>query len=154
MQEAYDLLCRASALRQLDQDAEQINGGPSEYKMRLDDGDGALWVYLNADSRADAVWAAYTLARACSDQFDYFDLWGGTNHVLGDSTKAASVLLDTPEEVNLTTQLSLLSYEETILSSKMSLRPHQKLLKATEELRKRLPARDSSRIPRMQSTGE
>jgi len=155
MQEAYDLLRRASALRQLDQDAE-INGGLSEdtYKMRLDHGDGALWVDLKAESRADAVWAAYTLARACSDQFDYTGLWDGTNHVLGDSTTGSSVLLDTQEEATLASQQSLLSHEETILNSRMRLARSKRLLKATAALRKRLPACDSSRIPETQSLGE
>jgi hypothetical protein len=74
--------------------------------------------------------------------------------VLGNNTKASSVLLDTPAEVNLANQLSLLSYEETILNSRMRLARSKKLLKATEELRNRLIAHDSSRIPETQSPGE
>jgi len=53
MQEAFDLLTRASALRQLDFDSEELNGGTSieeqGYRMRLSNWDGAtLWVYLDA----------------------------------------------------------------------------------------------------------
>ena len=54
MQEAYDLLTRATAMRQLDSDSEEeLNGGSSieerGYRMRLSNWDGAtLWVYLDA----------------------------------------------------------------------------------------------------------
>src|SRR5215469_8528123 len=71
MQEAYNLLARASALRQLDLDSEQLSRGSSTgeqgYRMRLSNWDGTtLRVYLQAESRADAMWAAHALAGACS----------------------------------------------------------------------------------------
>jgi hypothetical protein len=76
MQKAFDLLTRASALRQLDLDSEEeLNGGSSieerGYRMRLSNWDGAtLWVYLKAESRVDAMWVAYALAGACSGYFE------------------------------------------------------------------------------------
>ena len=74
MQEAFDLLSRASALRRVDADNDEIDRGFSIEedccRMRLSNGDGTtLWVYLQAESRADAMWAAYALGRACSDCF-------------------------------------------------------------------------------------
>ena len=85
MQEAFNLLTRARSLRQLESDNEQINGGLLHRRTRLSihlsNGDGAtLWVYLRTESRADAMWAAYALGRACSDCFEDFDLWDGMNH--------------------------------------------------------------------------
>jgi hypothetical protein len=95
MQEAFDLLTRASALRRLDLDSDEVNGDREQgYRMRLSDGDDTtLWVYLQAESRADAMWAAYALGHACSDYFDDFDLWDGANHLLSANTKFSSFFL-------------------------------------------------------------
>src|SRR5215469_15307048 len=86
MQEAFDLLSRANALRQADSDGETPSGGADigeqGYRMRLSNWDGAtLWVFLRAESRADAMWIARALADACSGYFDDYDLWDGTSHL-------------------------------------------------------------------------
>ena len=142
MQEA-DLLTRASASRQLQLDNAEIDGGFSigeeGYRMRLSNWDGAtLWVYLQAESRADAMWAAYALGHACSDCFDDFDLWDGTNHLLSTDTKFSSFFSDSAEEVAAASQQSLLDIEETLLHSEVAVARSRKLLEATAALRDRL----------------
>ena len=143
MQEAFDLLTRASALRQIELDNEEIDGGFSigeeGYRMRLSNWDGAtLWVYLQAESRADAMWAAYALGHACSDCFEDFDLWDGTNHLLSTETKFTSFFSDSAEEVAAASQQSLLDVEETLLHSRVAVARSRKLLEATAALRDRL----------------
>jgi len=125
MREAFDLVTRASVLRQLDLDSEGVNGGSSTgergYRMRLSNGDGAtLWVYLRAESRADAIWAANALGSACSDYFEDFDLWDGTNHLLSADAKFTSFFSDSAEEVGTASQHSLLDTEEALLRSKVA----------------------------------
>jgi hypothetical protein len=141
--EAFDLLARASALRKSESDHEEINGGFSTgeqgYGMRLSNWDGAtFWVYLKAESRADAMWAAHVLWRACSDHFDDFDLWDGTTHLLGADTKLSSFLSDSVEEVAAASQQSLLETEDTLLHSEVAVARSRKLLEATAALRDRL----------------
>jgi hypothetical protein len=135
MQEAFDLFTRVSALRQ------GVNGGSSTgergYRMRLSNGDGTtLWVYLRAESRADAKWAANALASACSDCFEDYDLWDSKNHLLSAETKLPSYLFsDSAEEVAIASQHSLLDREETLLRSEVALARSRKLLEATAALR-------------------
>ena len=58
MQEAYNLLARASALRQLDLDSEELNGhssiGERGYRMRLSNWDGTTLLSPNSSRRATA----------------------------------------------------------------------------------------------------
>ena len=141
--EAFDLLARASALRQLDLDSEQLNGhsaiGEQGYRMRLSNWEGAtVWVYLHAESRADVMWAANALAGACSDYFEEFDLWDGTNHLLSADAKLSSFFSDSAEEVAAASQQSLLDIEETLLHSEVAVARSRKLLEATAALRDRL----------------
>jgi hypothetical protein len=144
IQEAFDLITRASALRQLDLNSEELNGhssiGEQSYRMRLSSWDGAtLWLYLYAESRADAMWAANTLAGACSDCFEDYDLWDGTNHLLSAGTKLSSFFFpESAEEVSTASQQSLLDREETLLRSHVSVAHSRKLLEATAALRNRL----------------
>jgi len=143
MQEAYNLLARASALRQLDLDSEELNGhsaiGGQGYRMRLSNWeDATLWVYLHAESRADAMWAANALAGACSDYFEEFDLWDGTNHLLSADTKLSFFFSDSGEEVAAASQQSLLDTEETLMRSEVAVAHSRRLLEATAALRNRL----------------
>jgi len=143
MQEAYNLLARASALRQLDLDSEQLSRGSSTgeqgYRMRLSNWDGTtLRVYLQAESRADAMWAAHALAGACSDYFEDFDLWDGTNHLLSADTKLSFFFSYSAEEVAAASQQSLLDTEETLMRSEVAVAHSRKLLEATAALRDRL----------------
>jgi hypothetical protein len=143
MQEAYNLLARASALRQLDLDSEQLNGhsaiGEQGYRMRLSNWEGAtVWVYLHAESRADVMWAANALAGACSDYFEEFDLWDGTNHLLSADTKLSLFFSDSGEEVAAASQQSLLDTEETLMRSEVAVAHSRTLLEATAALRNRL----------------
>lgn len=140
MQEAFDLLTRASALRQLEPDSEAMNGreiGEQAYRMRLSNGDGAtLWVFLQAESRADAIWTAKALAEACSDLFEDYDLWDGASH-LRDPGQSL-FFCDSAEEVAAASQHSLLDVEETLLHSHAALAQSRRLLEATATLRDRL----------------
>jgi hypothetical protein len=104
MQEAFDLLTRASALRKSDLHSEELNGGSSigeqGYRMRLSNRDGAtLWVYLKAESRADAMWVANALAGACSGYFEDYDLWDGRKHLLNADTTLSLFFFDSAVEV-------------------------------------------------------
>jgi len=142
MQEAFDLLTRASSLRQLDLDSEEVNGDREQgYRMRLSNWDGAtLWVYLHAESRADAMWVANALASACSGYFEDYDLWDGRNHLLNADTTLSSFFSDSAVAVEVSTasQRSLLDTEEAILHSKVSVARSRRLLDATAALRNRL----------------
>jgi len=144
MQEAFDLLTRASALRQLDLDSEEeLNGGTSieerGYRMRLSNWDGAtLWVYLKAESRADAMWVAHALAGACSGYFEDFDLWDGMNHLLNADTKLSNFFSNSAVEVSTASQQSLLDTEEALLHSKVAVARSHRLLEATVALQNRL----------------
>ena len=143
MQEAFDLLTRASALRQLDLDSEELNGdssiGEQGYRMRLSNWDGVT-LYLHAESRADAMWVANALASACSGYFEDYDLWDGRNHLLNADATLSSFFSDSAVAVEVSTasQRSLLDTEEAILHSKVSVARSRRLLEATAALRNRL----------------
>jgi hypothetical protein len=148
MQEAFDLLTRASTLRQFDLE-EEVPGGEllveeQGYRMRLCDGSGeALWVYLQTENRADAMWAASALAEACADCFEEFDLWDGAQHLARCETMSFPLLSDSAEEVSAASQQCLLDIEETLLRSKVAVARSRRLLAATAALRDRLiPQRD------------
>ena len=143
MQEAYDLLSRAGALRRSDLASEELNGGSSfgeqGYRMRLSNWDGGtLWVYLRAESRADAMWVANALASACSGYFEDYDLWDGKNHLLNADTSLSAFFSNSAVEVSTASQRSLLDTEEAILYSKVSVARSRRLLEATAALRNRL----------------
>jgi hypothetical protein len=144
MQEAFDLATRASTLRQVEYYNEELNGrssiGDQGYGMRLSNRDGrTLWVYLDAESRADAMWAANALGGACSDYFEDLDLWDATNHLLRAETKLSPFFFsDSAEEVATASQQSLLDTEEAILHSNVSVAHSRRLLEATAVLRNRL----------------
>lgn len=142
MQEAFDLLTRAGALRQLDIEDEASIGAPlpeEGYRMRLCERDGlAFSIHLQAGNRADAIWAAWALAEACADCFEEFDLWDGAKHVLRSETMTSQFLTDSAEEVSAATQQSLLETEEALLRSHVAVARSRRLLAATAALRKRL----------------
>jgi hypothetical protein len=143
MQEAYDLLTRATAMRQSELDSEEVNGGTSieeqGYRMRLSNWDGAtLWVYLRAESRGDAMWVANALASACSGYFEDYDLWDGRNQLLNADTTLSLFFFDSAVEVSSASQRSLLDTEEAILHSKVSVARSRRLLEATAALQNRL----------------
>ena len=141
MQEAFDLLRRASALRQVEDGGEPPTCmGLQEipYKMRLNNGGSALWVFLDAESRADAAWEAYTLARAVSDYFEDFDLWEGTDHLISASTSDVQFVGLTSDGICLKSQQSLLDREEAIINSKARVARSKKLLQATTRLRSQI----------------
>jgi hypothetical protein len=144
MQEAFKLATRANVLRQLEFDNEELNGrstiGDQGYGMRLSNRDGrTLWVYLDAESRADALWAANALGGACSDYFEDFDLWDATNHLLSAETKLSPFFFsDSAEEVATASQQSLLNVEETLMRSEVAVAQSRRLLEATAALRDRL----------------
>jgi len=143
MQEAFDLLVRATTLRQLDLDEEASTGTLAHeqqgYRMRLCEQDGvALWVYLQAENRADALWAAWALAEACADCFEEFDLWDGARHLLRSETMTSTFLSDSAEEVSAASQQSLLVTEEALLNSQVAVARSRRLLAATAALRRRL----------------
>src|SRR5262249_51751267 len=133
----------ASALRQIEDDGEPsaCMGLPVQeihYKMRLNNGGSALWVFLDAESRADAVWEAYTLARAVSDYFEDFDLWEDTDHLISASTSDMQFVGLSADGICLKSQQSLLDREEAIINSKARVAGSKKLLQATAHLRSQI----------------
>jgi len=145
MQEAFDLVSRAISLRQLDPVNGRSSTGERGYRMRLSNGTGTtLWVYLRAESRADAIWAANALRSACSDCFEDYDLWDSANHLLSAATKLPSYFFpDSAEEDAITSQYSLLDTMEVLVRSEVALARSRKLLEATAALRDRLTRREN-----------
>jgi hypothetical protein len=143
MQEAFDLITRACALRQLD--GEAANGvvlSGVDYRLRLSNRDGnTLWILLDVESRADAIWAAHMLAEACADEYEDYDLWDGPVHVAGNEIKGLSYLADTAEEVAVASQHAVLDAEDVLMRSERAIARSQRLLAATELLRSRLVSR-------------
>ena len=141
LQEAYDLLARATATRQSDSNSEEeLNRSSSTegYRMRLSNWDGAtLWVYLRAESRADAMWVAHALAGACAGYFEDYDLWDGENHLLNADT-TLSAFFNGSGEISTASQQSLLDTEDALLHSKVTVARSRRLLEATAALRNRL----------------
>jgi len=145
IQEAFDLITRASALRQLDLNSEELNGhssiGEQSYRMRLSSWDGAtLWLYLYAESRADAMWAANALGGACSDCFEDFDLWDGSTQLPG--REILSIFADSSEGVAAGTQQAVLDLEEMLLRTHEKLARSHTLLKAKALLRRQLTSQE------------
>jgi hypothetical protein len=68
MQEAFDLVKRAGALRQEEIGESDTPPFADGYQLRLSNGEGStLWIDLDVESRVDAAWAAYALATACAE---------------------------------------------------------------------------------------
>src|SRR5262245_1947153 len=84
--QAFELVQRAALAREA---AMWEAGQPpalADYQLRLGDGDGAtLWIDLHIEGRVDAIWAAYALAIACSEEYGEFDLWCGNDRIAGAS---------------------------------------------------------------------
>ena len=144
MQEAFDLVRRVSTLRQPETgEIENVPPFADGYQLRLSNAEGrTLWIDLSVESRADAVWAAYALATGCAEEYEDFDLWDGSDHLLNH--QIASILSDTPQEVSLATQLAVIEREETLLQSHAKLAKSRKLLEETAALRYQLTTRESA----------
>ena len=139
MQEAFDLVKRVGTLRQLETGERDIAPFAEGYQLRLSNGEGGtLWIDLDVESRVEAAWAASALATACAEEFEDFDLWDGTSHLLSADTKLSFFFSDSAEEVAAASQQSLLDVEETLLHSQVAVAHSRKLLEATAALRDRL----------------
>ena len=142
MREAFDLARRASVLRH--GAIEQRNGTvpfTEGYQLRLRNGEGgSLWIDQNVEHRAEAIWAAYALATACTEQYQAYELWDGPDRLLAER-EIASIWPDTAEEVSAATQQTVVECEELLLRSHATLAFSRVLLRKTQSLGSRLAHR-------------
>jgi len=141
MREAFDLARRASALQGMTERGKRTLPFAEGYQLRLSNGGGgSLWIDLNVENRAEAIWAAYALATACAEQYQAYELWDGSDRLLVDQ-EIVSIWPDTAEEVCAATQQAVVECEEVLLRSHATLAFSRKLLKETETLESRLAHR-------------
>lgn len=136
MSEAFKLIREARALaKQMPGEAQAVQRHP--YRVWFSRSDGAtLWVDLNIESRADALWAADALAAACSEEYQEFGLWHGPTCLFTADTRYSHFSAETAAEVTLASQRSVLEAEDILRSTNKSLARSRKLLETTAEMRK------------------
>ena len=89
------------------------------------------------------MWVARALAGACSNYFEEYDLWDGTNHLLNADTKLSNFFSDSAVEVSAASQQSLLNTEEALLHSNVAVARSHRLLEATLALQNRLARQEN-----------
>ena len=137
LREAFDLVQRAAALREAQAKHRPALTG---YRLRLGDGDGAaLWIDLQIEGRIDAIWAAYALAIACSEEYDEFELWCGVDRIA--SARFPWILPETAGELAEATERELLKWAEFLRQSHGRLAHSPKLLHEIALLRSGLARR-------------
>jgi hypothetical protein len=143
IKEAYELLQRAKQLQDEDEPAEEEQfPGLELYRIWLSRNRGeALWIFLQVENRADAFWAADSIAAVCADEYEEFELWHGSTFLFSGETKHSCFSLQTGFDVCLASQLSVLETEDALLSSRRALVRSRKLLAAAGELRDAVAAR-------------
>ncbi len=90
---------------------------------------------LDAESEATAMVFAGALHEACSDVYEDFELWQGTNRIVGNAAARGWAWPVNPQQISLATQERILDREEALLSSRHALARSQRLLEATARLR-------------------
>jgi hypothetical protein len=103
----------------------------------------ALWIDLDTESKADAVWVANALQEACSDEYGDFELWHGLTCILGNDTKRGWKPPAPSAEISAATQRRLLETEEALLNSRQAIAGSRKLLEVSARLRKQLTGHDT-----------
>jgi hypothetical protein len=98
----------------------------------------ALWIDLDVESKADAVWVAPALHEACSDEYGDFELWQELTCILGNEADRGWKPPAPPAEISAATQQRLLETEEALLNSRQAIAGSKKLLEASARLRKEL----------------
>lgn len=140
LREAFELVQRAAALREAQAGQRPARIG---YQLRLRNGHGAsLWIDLHVEGRIDAIWAAYALAIACSEEYDEFDLWCGADRIVGASIPWS--LPDTVGGIAEATEREVLEREELLQQSHARLAHSRKLLHEIAFLRGRLARRSAA----------
>jgi hypothetical protein len=138
MSEAFDLIREAKAIAVLAQ-SENKAAPRHPYRVWFSRPDGAtLWVELEIESRADALWAADALAAACSEEYQEFGLWHGPTCLFTADTRYSHFSPQSAVEVTLASQRAVLEAEELLQSSNTVLARSRKLLEATADMRKSL----------------
>ena len=137
LRQAFELVQRAVLVRE----AETWQAGQppalADYRLRLGDGDGAsLWIDLHIEGRVDAIWAAYALAIACSEEYDEFDLWCGNDRIAGASIPWT--LPETAGQIAEATERLVLERQDLLQQSHARLAHSSKLLHEIALLRSRL----------------
>lgn len=146
MQEAFELVRRAGLIREPASWQTQHRPPSAGYQLRLSNGLGAtLWIDLRAQGRIDAIWAAYALAIACSDEYDEFDLWCGVDRVAGASMPWS--LPKSVDQIAEATQREVLEREELLQQSHPRLAHSRKLAEEAALLRSRLIPHNAVEAP-------
>jgi hypothetical protein len=137
MSEAFDLIRAAKAMAA--QEGENLTLRRHPYRVWLSRSDGAtLWVDLDIESRADALWAADALAAACAEEYQEFGLWHGPTCLFTADTRYSHFSPQSAIEVTLASQQAVLDAEELLQSSNAVLARSRKLLEVMAEMRKSL----------------
>jgi hypothetical protein len=139
MDEAFELIRKSKHSRDKEPARIRRASQPSQgFHMSLYAGGGTtLELELKVSSKADAFWAAATLAHACSDGYTDYTLREGTAYLDCDKTISGRACEQTDSDVTLASLLSVLEIQETLLRTHEALSGSRTLLAATENLRMR-----------------
>jgi hypothetical protein len=149
MDEAFELIRKSKRSRDREPARIRRASPPSQgFHMSLYGGGGTtLELELKVSSKADAFWAAATLAHACSDAYTDYTLREGTAYLDCDETTAGRACEQTDSDVTPASLLSVLEIQETLLRTHEALSGSRTLLAATENLRMRIVTRRLSAYP-------
>jgi hypothetical protein len=141
--EAFELLQQADSLsRCTSGESIEARLEPERYRICFLWNDRiALWIDLDVDSKADAVWVASSLQEACADEYGAFELWLGLACILGNEGDLGWNPLASSADISAATQRRLLETEEALLNSRQAIARSSKLLAATEQLRREVGER-------------
>ncbi len=141
--EAFELLQQAdSILRRASAEANEARLRPERYRICFLQSDRiSLWIDLDVDSKADAVWVAAALREACSDEDGDFELWRGLVCMVSNEADRGWNPLASSADISAATQRRLLETEEALLNSRQAVARSGKLLAATARLREEMAAR-------------
>src|SRR5262249_29385837 len=138
-----ELVRRARLLRDTDKAASRPAPQFGGYRLCLRDRAGdTLSIDLNVAERADAIWAAYALAIACSEEYDEFDLLYGAYRLA--SSHMSRAVPKTGEQIKEATQRVVVEREELLQQTHARLARSRKLLAETASLLGRLTPRELS----------
>jgi hypothetical protein len=141
LRHAFELGQRAALAREAEMWESAHPPALADYQLCLGDADGAtLWIDLHIEGRVDAIWAAYALAIACSEEYDEFNLWSGKDRIAGASIPWT--LPETAGQIAEATERLVLERLELLQQSHARLAHSRKLADEIALLRSRLARHD------------
>jgi hypothetical protein len=140
--EAFELLQQADLVsRYTPAEAIEARLKPELYRIcYLRSDQIALWIDLDVDSRADAVWVTAALQEACSDEDGDFELWRGLACMFSNEADRGWNPLIASADISAATLGRLLETEDALLNSRQAVARSNKLLAATTRLREKMAA--------------